>query len=89
VPAPLADDVTARPGRRTVRTWVGEPGGGERTVAAESQVLSDGSLETVVAPAFAENEPLLALHRALVARALQAWARHDGSATTDDESAFL
>ena len=95
-PAPAAGEVThpptgevpTPPGQRTVRTWVGEPGSGERILAAESQILSDGSVATVVGPAFAGNEPLLVLHRELVARALQAWARHDGSAVTVDESSF-
>ncbi len=87
-PAPPAGEVTAPPGQRTVRTWVGEPGSGERMVAAESRILSDGSVATAVGPAFAGNEPLLIFHRELVVRALQAWARHDGSAITVDESSF-
>jgi hypothetical protein len=70
-PAPAAETAAGEGNQQIVRTWVGDPAGGARLLAAESRWSPGGPVETVIAPAFAASDALLAFHGRLVARERQ------------------
>ena len=80
-PALAAETAADEGNQQIVRTWVGDPAGGARRLAAESRWLPGGAVETVIATDFAANDVLLAFHATLVAQERQVVA---GSETNAD-----